>query len=99
MRQRRAIVENRRVEIEERGALRSQRNVVVAFRRVAHEQALLLFEIFERAHEVRIGKLSRAVEEFLRQNAGAAGALEETKHELLKLLESPSIHDFLRVVN
>ena len=87
------------LEADGRGALGRQRNVIVAFLGVPDEQTLRFFEVFQRADEIRVGKLGGAGEEFFSQNVRACLALKEGQHVFFNLLESSSIHFFPGVVD
>ena len=57
------------LEAEMGDSLGRQRNIVVAVARMAYQQTLFLFKVFQRPDEVRIRVGAGASKEFLCQNA------------------------------
>lgn len=80
------------LEADARGALRRQRNVVVTFLRVTHQQTLTFFKVFKRPDEIGSGKLAGAVEKLLSSNARTSLLPKEGQHVFLNLRKSSSIH-------
>src|ERR1051326_370127 len=69
-----------------------QRDVVVAFSRMAHQQALLLFQIFKSTNDVGVGIGGRAIKEFAGQNARLPSLLEKVDHVALNLFQPMPFH-------
>lgn len=99
MRHGRIRIEGYGLKADGDGALRGQRDVVVALLSVTHQQTLTFFQGFKRSDEIRVSKFVRTGKEFGSENALPSTGLKEGQHVFLNLLESTSIHFYPGVVD